>query len=427
MCGVTGGAPFNGQFQITNNGLSCHHHCSNGSMQNLTLYSMNYYGYSDVYFATYNNNIQLYGGTFNNRHSDSEVNFEQCLPSGCSYVFLERYGYFNNEISFEICGLRVKYNDNITICIDPISYVCTASSAFSDAHTRTSLLNVSVRHTNRKCFHIESVEEGLIYPGDFLGDFQTPELCAIEANMQNCASFMFSEAYRTWGCWCCRWYEDMGDNGLGGDYGFFHSLWDVYDAHPPVYTSVRHTNTKCNSQETFLGEFQTPQLCAREAKMQNCTSFMFSEADHTWGCWCCLQPDSVIFHSLWDVYDVVVGDIIRDLCQYDIYADEPDELYYFQFLFLLILFLFEILIIIIYIIRKIINKSLDTKISYIEEKTDNQLNIEGDLETSQFNNIQHIMQEANCNQSIAIKALDETNGDTINAINIIRDNKFIEH
>jgi subtilisin family serine protease len=128
ICGVNGGAPFNGTFRIRNNGETCYQFCPPGYvLNNLTLFDSYGDGWQSAYFGTYNSDgTQMYGGTM---HDGSKSIFEQCLPVGCnSAMGLIQNGYYPEEISYEICGFTATNKDIVVMCIDNETKECTASS-----------------------------------------------------------------------------------------------------------------------------------------------------------------------------------------------------------------------------------------------------------------------------------------------------------
>jgi subtilisin family serine protease len=183
MCGVIGGAPFSGQFQISNDGYSCHHHCSSGSMETLTLYDNYDDGWEGAYYATYNSDgKQLFGGTL---ESGGQCDFQQCLPVGCSYMMLEEMGDYPEEISFEICGFIAFPSDIVTICVDPISFECTASSNSGNNTCRNNQSNIPFymfdydsNGWSGSKVNIKNLDNSIMYSNTLINGFElTNNLC----------------------------------------------------------------------------------------------------------------------------------------------------------------------------------------------------------------------------------------------------------
>lgn len=125
FCDVYGGAPTTLNFYMNALG-KCEQICDDGALTILTVFDSYGDGSDGGYYGVFNEATgnQMFGGILN---YGSEGSYSLCLPAGCYFFLWPFYGYYGEEISFELCGLEGLVGDVVRLCIDPETLACEAS------------------------------------------------------------------------------------------------------------------------------------------------------------------------------------------------------------------------------------------------------------------------------------------------------------
>ena len=132
MCGIKGGAPYVGQFEV----LSSHTHncvfvCDGRPLTTLLMSDSYGDGWNGAYYNIFSfDGVLLFGGSL----EDGTVGSHRlCLPVGCSLLLMGAVGEASSEVSYSLCGFEGTVDDIVNVCVDETTGACTVSAVEPDS------------------------------------------------------------------------------------------------------------------------------------------------------------------------------------------------------------------------------------------------------------------------------------------------------